>query len=342
MDASSTDTGRALATIDTILDIQPIPGADAIERATIRGWHIVVKKGEFSPGDPCVFIEIDSLLPLDSPHFAFLAGNAVGRERFRVRTAKFRGQISQGIAFPLSVLPGGVLTDIGSDVTASLNITKFEPAIPACLAGQCKGLLPPFVRKTDEDRVQNLRRVLPTLAGREFYTTEKVDGTSTTYYLVDGQFGVCSRNMELRETEGNLYWDVARRLDIEGALRSVCDGDIVIQGEIVGPGVQGNRLKLDKHRFLMFRVANPHGWEVYGLSGMEYFAEATGIETVPILETIMFDPDASVDSFVAYATRNSEINPKVKAEGVVFRTTVHDPYFSFKAINPEFLLKHGE
>lgn len=89
---------RKLATIEVIKDLRPIEGADAIEVATVRGWQVVVKKGEFSIGDLCVYCEIDSVLP-PRPEFAFLE-----KVKYRIRTIRLRGCISQGIIFPMSIL----------------------------------------------------------------------------------------------------------------------------------------------------------------------------------------------------------------------------------------------
>src|SRR3954470_9408671 len=99
---------RTLVSIQKIVDLQPIPGADTIEVAQVLGWHVVVKKGEFQPGDLAVYFEIDSLLPQE-PAYDFLAKNGTkktevdGRivEGYRLRTIKLRGQISQGLCLPL-------------------------------------------------------------------------------------------------------------------------------------------------------------------------------------------------------------------------------------------------
>jgi len=106
---------RSLATIQRIVGLDAIPGADAIEVAQILGWHVVVKKGEFKVGDLCVYIQVGSVLP-DRPEFDFLR-----KADFRIKTIKLRKQISQGIAFPLSILPsyspqpdGMVLYDTGT------------------------------------------------------------------------------------------------------------------------------------------------------------------------------------------------------------------------------------
>src|SRR6476659_9737047 len=126
-------TARKLASIQRIKALDPIPNADAIERATVLGWQLVVKRGEFGVGDPCVYVEIDSVLP-ERPEFEFLRPRG-----FRIRTARLRGQISQGICFPLEILPAGTPLDDGADVTGVLGITKYEPPIPVHLAGTMKG-----------------------------------------------------------------------------------------------------------------------------------------------------------------------------------------------------------
>ena len=92
---------RHLASIQKILNINPIEGADKIEQARVKGWNLVVGKGEFKENDLCVFFEIDSILP-DKPEFDFMKN-----KKFRVKTIRLKGVISQGLALPLSILPEG-------------------------------------------------------------------------------------------------------------------------------------------------------------------------------------------------------------------------------------------
>ena len=206
---------RKPASIQIIKALEPIEGADAIEKATVLGWQLVVKKGEFKVGDLAVYCEIDCLLP-ERPEFEFMKSRGM-----RVRTIRLRGQISQGICFQTTILPPDFEIVEDANCTEVLGITLYEPPIPACLSGQIKGKFPSFIPKTDETRVQVLQKILNKYKGTICYVTEKVDGSSATYYIHNGEFGVCSRNNELLEDTENSFWKVARQMDIETKLRSL-------------------------------------------------------------------------------------------------------------------------
>jgi RNA ligase (TIGR02306 family) len=220
---------RKLASIRKISDVLPIEGADNIELVKVDGWQCVTKKGEFKVDDPCVYFEIDSFLPI-RPEFEFLRKSSYkkmgDKEGFRLKTIRLRGQISQGLALQIrSVFPDAIpswttimLRYKEGDVTEVLGVIKYDPPIPAQLAGICKGNFPSFIRKTDQERVQNIWDKIKD-SKESFEVAVKLDGTSCTYYLNDGVFGVCSRNLELIETEGNTLWRLARELRIEEILR---------------------------------------------------------------------------------------------------------------------------
>jgi len=337
---------RQLATIQQIKRLEPIPEADAIEKAQILGWQLVVKKGEFKEGDLCVYCEIDSLMP-DKPEFEFLKPRGM-----RIRTVRLRGQISQGIAFPLSILPPDFSYDIGTDCTQVLGIIKYEPPIPACLSGVVKGKFPSFIPKTDETRVQVLQKVLDKYNGEQCYITEKLDGSSATYYLKDGEFGVCSRNLDLLEDANNSFWKVVRQLNIEEKLKSL-NMNIALQGELVGEGIQDNKLKLKGQTVFFFNAFNIDALQYLDFSAFKNLIDTLELKTVPIIDECAC-LNNSIDVLVSAATRKSLINPNVWAEGIVVRPlkekidlllsneNFNNGRVTFKVINPEFLLKYGE
>lgn len=325
---------RKLASIQKIKDLQPIAGADLIERATVLGWHLVVKKGEFNVGDYCIYCEVDSILP-EIPEFEFLRPR-----HFRIKTVRMRGQISQGIAFPVSLLPN-LPPKEGMDVTELLGVLKYEPPVLIRMGGQAKGAFPGFIPKTDETCIQSVPDVLIRAEGTECYISEKLDGTSATYYMRDGEFGVCSRNLDLRETEKNIHWRLARQEDMENKLQG---HNIALQGEIIGPGVQGNKYKLPNHELRVFNVFDIDRYEYYSYDELVAFIAEVGLTGVPLLGICTLGEN-DVDGLVALAEAKSVVNPKSHREGIVIRSLVEqrDPELgrlSFKVINPKFLLKY--
>jgi hypothetical protein len=356
---------RQLATIQRIVGLNPIPNADNIVCATVQGWELVVKKDEFQVGDLCVYIEIDSITP-DRPEFEFL------RERkFRVRTIKLRKQISQGLALPLSILPKRKYKE-GDDVTELLGIVKYDPEgekerklleqklnksknIFHKLFSQYKWYrnlikrftkrkannFPSFISKTDEVRIQNKPNLCETLKGKRLVKTEKLDGQSATYFLKKNkrgkfEFGVCSRNIHLLHKNNSSYWTIAEQLHIEDILRKLIgDNDlIVLQGEIIGEGIQGNKYEIKGYDFYAYNLK--YGNKRLGSEEASNILKTYNIKFVPILDNIFYIKD-TVKEMVDDSKGKSVLVNKLK-EGHVIRS--YDGDLSFKVINPDFLLKN--
>jgi RNA ligase (TIGR02306 family) len=250
----------------------------------------------------------------------------------------------------MSILPEGNY-DVGDDVTSVLGITKYEAPIPASLSGEVKGAFPGFIPKTDEPRVQTIQDLLDKYQGHEFYAAEKLDGTSVTYYIKDGQFGVCSRNLEMKETEDNTIWKLAKYYDIENKLKKT-KLNLAIQGELIGEGVQKNIYKLRGQKFYLFNVFAIDSNRYLPLTTIENLLSimnekaAVKLELVPIVGVINLSNN--IDEIVKQAMGKSVLNNEAEREGLVFRLLdqeIWDAEFgrvSFKAINPEYLLKYGE
>lgn len=327
---------RKLASIQKIKALEPIEGADAIEKAQVLGWQLVVKKGEFKVGDFCVYCEIDSIMP-DKPEYAFLKPR-----KMLIKTVKLRGQVSQGICFPLSVLPKDIAIVEDFDLTDILGVEKYEPPIPASLSGIMKGKFPSFIPKTDETRVQVLQELLDEHKGEKCYITEKLDGSSVTYYMKDGEFGVCSRNLELLEDEENSLWKVARELDIENNLRAL-NKNYALQAEIVGEGIQKNTLKLRGQTVFFFNVFDIDAYKYLDFKEFILLIKELKLKTVPIIEE-EYILDNDINKYVEMSEGKSLINPNGWREGIVIRSIteqlIKGERFSFKAINPKFLLKY--
>lgn len=337
---------RKLASIQKIIALEPIEGADAIEKATVLGWELVVKKGEFKVGELCIYCEIDSVLP-EKPEFEFLRPR-----NFRVRTIRLRGQISQGICFPISFLPTDFEIIEGNDCTDILGIIKYEAPIPVSLAGLMKGGFPSFIPKTDETRVQVLQDLLNKYQGEKCYISEKLDGASATFYWKNGEFGVCSRNIELVEDPENTFWKVAIELGLKGKL-ALMNRNVALQGELVGEGIQSNKLKIKGQTVFFFNAFDIETFSYLSFLDFKQLIEKLNLKTVPILEE-NYMLENNISNLVEKAKIRSSINNETWAEGIVIRPyeEINDKSFSrdlsgngrisFKAINPEFLLKYGE
>ena len=338
---------RKLATIAKIDEIKEHTNADSLELATIRGWQVVVKKGEFKQGDLCVYCEIDSVMP-DHSAFEFLKPR-----KYRIKTTKLRGEISQGIAFKLDVLDevaglGAItVTGIGQDVTDCLSVTKYDPPIPACLGGQVKSRFPSHSIKTDEERIQNLKEMFPVYRDNyKWIATEKLDGSSMTSFIWEDEFGIASRNLTLKESETNSFWKVAREQKIEEKMREymLYNGlkALTLQGELIGEGIQKNKYKLKGQTVRFFRVFDPIKYEFLPYTEGIDAIVGMSLMHVPIIEREMKLPD-TYEELILLADGESKLH-KTAREGIIFvaDTALKDYQgrLSFKVISNKFILKH--
>lgn len=366
---------RKLASVQKIIDIRPIEGADRIVVANVLGWECVIKKDEFRVGDLIVYIEVDAKVPKDNPKFEFLKDR-----NYRVKTIKLRKQVSQGLVIGLDVLPKGKYKE-GDDVTEILGITKHDPQYEKeqkllnrqmekrnkfvkfmCRYEWFRKLFiksnnnlsnfPDFITKTDETRIQNYARVLEN-KDKFFQCCEKLDGQSATYALLRSKekkwfglvekevfdFIVCSRNWRLKNEDNSSYWTIARDLKMKEVLKGLIGDEqfVIIQGEIIGEGIQSNRYGVEGYDFYAFNLIYPSG-KVDSQIAKQRLNKRM-IKFVPILKTD-FKLMKTVKEMVEYSKGKSVINPKVHREGLVIRDPENK--ISFKVINPDFLLKYED
>ncbi|MES2791413.1 MAG: RNA ligase (ATP) [Planctomycetota bacterium] len=347
---------RKLASIQRVLEIIPIENADAIELVRINGWQCVTKKRDFAVGDLGVFFEIDAIPP-DTEPFRFLwqpktkpgdseSGTTtpvVRPEKFRIRTLRLRGALSQGLFMPLGTFS---LSDAkeGDDVTALLEVVKYEAPAPAGM-GDFRASFPAFIPKTDEIRVQSIPQVLDELRGLPYIVTMKYDGTSSTFCIDprDGEFHACGRNISIKEGS-SFYWRVARQYDLERILRA--QPQFAVQGEIVGPGIQKNPLGLKELTFFAFSVFDIQNARYLSHLEMRDYLSATGLPGVSIVEEGA-DFAHTQESLLALA-EGKYPGTSNEREGIVIRSLheVHSPALcgrlSFKAISNRYLLNERD
>jgi hypothetical protein len=369
---------RKLASIQRIVSLEPIKDADKILKATVLGWELVVaKKDNFNVGDLCVYCEVDSILPA-KPEFEFL------RERkFRIKTIKLKGQVSQGICFPLSILPYNPMKySEGRDVTDILGVIKYDPQAEferketLRLASIDKNRMtkflkryswfrrlffkparipfPAFIRKTDEDRIQLFPNFYEKWGHLRFDITEKIDGQSVTYFMIRNPnrslwnkkwvFGVCSRNFQLLKPDNSSYWTIAKQCCIEAKMRHWSEEHgkgLIIQGEAVGKGIQGNKYNIDGYSLFVFNIAAYYKGQTVEFSQPSQVAICQELSLCPVVWLFTnFSLKPTIPEMVNMAVGASRLNYRTPREGVVVRN--YDENISFKVINPEFLLQYAE
>lgn len=333
---------RKLATIRKIDEIRPIQGADAIECAVVGGWTVVVKKNEFKVGEKALYIEIDSWVPTRLAPFLSKGQepreyNGVKGER--LRTVKLRGQLSQGL-----LLPFPEVGEEDQDLSQLLGIQKWEAPIPAQLAGQVRGNFPTAVPKTDQERIQNLKRDLEDWKARglTFEVTEKLDGSSCTMYLdTENEFHVCSRNLDLKRDENNSFWKVAIQNNVEGRMVVNNLEGYAVQGELIGEGIQGNPYKIKGQDFYVFDIYDTRKGVYLNAVDRQTITSLLGLKHTPVYQTYWkLSNSDTVDYILSFAEAKSELNSSAEREGIVFKC-LEDSSLSFKAISNRFLLKGG-
>ena len=346
---------RKLASIQEIISIEPIEGADRIELAHVLGWQCVVNKGQFRPKDKAVYFEIDSFLPIRG-EFEFLRNSSYRKtdimgEGFHLRTMSFRGQISQGLLLPVTdfseVDPE---TEPGTDVTGILGVRKWEIEEKATTGGTVIGNLPLDVPHTDEIRVQAEPGLIGDFAGLPYYISTKMDGSSHSVSIDEDGFHVTGHNYEYKDDGKSPFYDLIKKNDIEGRLRKYYEEYgihlLTVQGELCAPGIQQNRLKLTGPEWYVFTI-RLDGKRV-GLNKMQEICDLIGLQTVPI-EEIGEDLPSKYPTVEDLLKRADGNYPRGgKKEGIVIRPT--EPVYceristelSMKVVNNKYLLKNGE
>jgi hypothetical protein len=371
---------RNLATIQIITALDKIDGADAIERATVLGWSVVVKKDDFKVNDLVIYCEIDSILP-DKPEFEFLRDR-----KFRIKTIRLRGQISQCICFPLSLLPLNIKIKEGLDVTEMLGIKKWEAyqdeqkiqkqvgkiMYPKWMPHFMQQIIhrfkffreyyrqhsgqksfPSLIPKTDETRVQLLQPLLDKYQGTSCYYSEKLDGSSLTVYQINGKFGVCSRKIDLMRDETDKYWKTVLEHDLENKFKTFFkDENIALQGELVGSGIQGNKYKLKGLDIYFFNVYFIKKYSYGNIWELQTVCDQLNEKIVPVLDPL-YMLENNIPDLVELSKGKSVLNKDVLIEGIVIRPIIEiedkelhcqlvKNRVSFKVVNPEFLIKYDE
>ena len=367
------ETKRKLVTIRKISSIIEIKDCTEIALGVVDGWSVIIKKSEFKIGDPCVFFEIDSFLPME-PRYEFLKKTTKfnGTEGYRIRTLKMKKVLSQGLALPLSMFPE-LTENIQEDLSETLGVIKYDLeqfcGVNNTSKSEKPGKFPSFIPKTDQPRIQNLPHLFTTNKEDTFEETLKLDGSSMTCYKVSSsptllqkflslfgikapttKFGVCSRNVDLKRTANTVmtfnnegkesvydqsdFWATAIKLDLANKVPV----GYAIQGELIGPKIQANHEKVTELQYYVFDVFNISEQCYLLPQERRDFCHTLGIPHVPVMNVEATPLQLTLDQLLQHVDTES-VNPKTVSEGRVYKSNTN-PLLSFKVINNRYLLKH--
>jgi RNA ligase (TIGR02306 family) len=171
----------------TPITIIPHPNAEKLELAQVADYRCVVGKDLYKTGDLVAYIPEAAVIPEDQLQFfgywseANGKGLLAGSKGDRVKAVKLRGEVSQGLVFPVEKIKMylGQLDrefNVGDDVAGLLGIVKYEPPIPVGMAGEVYNCGQSVTVDYD---IENLKKYPDVLVeGEEVIFTEKLHGTS--------------------------------------------------------------------------------------------------------------------------------------------------------------------
>lgn len=310
-----------LASIERITNVKHHPNADKLDQGLVKAWPVVIGRDIHKENELVVFIYPDVLIDKNNPVFSFME-----KRKWRVWQMKLRGERSCGLVMPVSIL-NDYTKDIniveGMDVGEIIKCEKYERPLPAELAGQVKGSFPThIISKTDEDNYLSNPEVEHEFRGKECYVTLKMDGSSLTIVVNKDDEWVCSRNLALKESETNAFWKIVKKYDLINKIRSI--GNIAIQGELCGEGIQSNKLKIVGTDFYMFNAKDIDTGIPYNMEQLKELAEKLEIKMVPIVKEFLYDDSWSISRLQELADEQKYRNDP--AEGIVIRPKI--PVFS--------------
>lgn len=316
-----------LVFVGKIIDIQPIPNADYIVSATVvcgegGKWKGVVQKEKAEIGTLCDVYLPDSLIPPNET-MSFMESS-----KWRVKMRKFKGSPSEVLIMPIpDACKDG--REVGNDMTSFFGVTKYHKPVASHLQGIAIGPFPDFIPKTDEPNYQREPDLVDNLVGKPYYITEKADGSSTTAFRYKGEFGLCSRNLQLTYNAENGYWKIADKYN----LRELLPENYALQWETCGPGIQSNPMGLDEISGFAFSG--------YKIDEQRYL---NMYELIVLSEQLNFPMCKFLEKGLVFNKQNIELlgeglysNGKQR-EGVVVRSQVNykGKPISFKVINLNF------
>ena len=335
-------TKRKLASVQVISDIIPHTNPKAVEKweiAKVLGWEVVIAKGQFQKDEKIIYFEIDSLLPNDKSWAVPMKGN-----KFRVKSKKLAGALSQGFIAKLSILKdydtefNETKYEIGYNLTDLLNIVKYDNNADFNYkkVKPLESFPDKLMTRSDEPRIQSNQQYLEIFKDKPYYITLKYDGMSGTFLFVNDEFYICSRNTRVNSGP---YLQIAKKYKIEEKLKSF-NKQYAIQGECYGPNIIKNFLGVKEVEFVVFTIKDLKNNRYLDMQELIDLCEKMELPMVKILEKgDKFNYTEEQLKEMAKSNYEGTDNPR---EGIVLRLQKdwypdEDNRYSFKYVNDDFL-----
>jgi RNA ligase (TIGR02306 family) len=328
-----------------IVSIGPVekhPNADTLSLTQIHGGYpVIFKTGEFKEGDLAVYIPVCSIVP-DTQQFAFLQGKKL------IKAKRLRGIFSQGMLLKitdelkLNAISAGIDLIIGTDVHELLNITKYDPndretEPKVSFRGQQEKnpIGWDFVKYTDIEGLRRYKNVIE--IGEEVVITEKLHGSSGRFCYDGEKLWVGSRTVIRKDTEEDVWWKIAKKLNLEEKLKN--HPFTIFFGEVYGKGVQDLNYNTDI-TFAIFDTYDIVNGRYNNWDRTVELANSIGLNTVPVLQKC---PWKGFEAYEAIADGKSTIASHIR-EGFVVKPVIERNNLKlgrviFKLVGKDYLLR---
>jgi RNA ligase (TIGR02306 family) len=335
------------------ITVTPHENAEALEIGTIDGYQFVVAKGHWQTGDLGVYIPEQAVVPDHLISEMGLEGRLAGSAKNRVKAIKLRGALSQGLFYKPAEKPLPPHWDEGLDVGSELGIYKYEPPIPASLAGKIRepkeygNQIGIFRTYTDIENIKKYPDVLE--VGEEVVMTEKLHGTCCIFALIENEFlvsskGIAARFLTLTDEPGNVYWQIAHKFNLREKLEKIAAAvntkELILFGE--GLGVQDLMYGLTKGQldFRAFDLYDRYGF--YNYNEFKCMCQLAGIPTVPLLYQGAYSKEVLAEHTTGKSTLANHIREGVVVKPITERTSGMLGRVIFKSVSEAYLLRKGD
>ena len=342
------------------IQVEPHPNADAIELARVGDYFSIIQKGYLKTGDLAVYIQEGSIVPEDIQAEVGCLGKLAGSAKNRVKAATLRGILSQGLCY--KARDGWVE---GQDVSALIGVTKYEPPIPAQLAGEISNI---GSENTFHFDIENVKRYPNVIKEGELVSmTEKLHGTFTVVgalyntkeieHIYEGRCfvsskGHFSKGLVIRDIDNNAnntYVRIARKFNLYEIAKQLSDkfeSNVYITGETFGDvqdltyGLKAGEFDFRAFNIFVGKRGSKEGVRALNDEEFETLISEFGLKRVPVLYKGPFSKEVMLqytDGKETYSGLESHMREGVIVEPLVQRRDPEIGRVVLKSISAAYL-----